>query len=55
VPKLEVGVMLGGDKGEPIAGCDGEGRVEQGWICRGWVDMTLAGEAIVEFDDLGRG
>lgn len=55
VPELIVGVMLGGDEGEPVAG-----RLRDGWSGKVGIDesrgqVPLAGEAIVEFDDLGRG
>ena len=42
--------MLGGDDGKP--GVLGNGW---GWNGCGWIGVPIAGCAIVEFDDLGRG
>ena len=55
VPEIEVGAVVGGNHASPDAQCCCEGRVEKKGIWRVGVDVPLAGEAVVEFDDLGRG
>jgi len=50
VPELEVGAMLGGNEGGPVAR-----KVGKGWGVNRRDEVPSAGEAVVEFDDLGRG
>ena len=54
VPELKVGVMLSGHEGEPVGSDFGRGGLDNGQLSRGRVNVPLASEAIVEFDDLGR-
>jgi hypothetical protein len=44
VPKFKIGLMLRGDKREPVARGRGNGRIE----------VPMVAQAIVKFDDLGR-
>ena len=55
VPELKVCVMLAGDQRKPVGWCIGRGRLGNGLLSRVRVNVPLAGDAIVELDDLGRG
>jgi hypothetical protein len=55
VPELKVGVMLRSDEGEPGGWDIRRGRLGKGQLSRVRVNVPVACEAIVEFDDLGRG